>query len=454
MSSCELRDEYLRIVTEFPQFDRAGRRRAAEYMATSEAIYQGEVSDFLYVPKMYTRTDTQRFQEIATTTCTILKKVIRQYLNNPSYRRLFDFSEQLEELILADPGYDSAIPIIRIDIFYDEVSGDFKFCEFNTDGSSAMNEDREVTNALALTPSFEAFAQHHNLQAFELFDSWVDTFCDIYASSTNAKQSPNIVIVDFLDISTPIELERFADHFKARGLNIEVCDIRNLSFDGTALHSPTGMTIDAIYRRAVTADIMKYADQVTDFLNAYLAQAATLIGSLRTQIPHTKLSFEVLHHPETFAILTKAEQDFIAAHVPYTIRLDSQQGDFGDILANKDRWIIKPLDSYGSKGVWAGKELDQKSWENLIRAASENHDHIAQHYVEQFTAANIESGFTLPANEKPIEIDGLPQIKQYRDLTGLFVYDGQFRGLLARAGLQDRICAAAAGKTLGTFQVT
>ncbi|MCL2606799.1 MAG: carboxylate--amine ligase, partial [Coriobacteriia bacterium] len=152
MSSCELRDEYLRIVTEFPQFDRAGRRRAAEYMATSEAIYQGEVSDFLYVPKMYTRTDTQRFQEIATTTCTILKKVIRQYLNNPSYRRLFDFSEQLEELILADPGYDSAIPIIRIDIFYDEVSGDFKFCEFNTDGSSAMNEDREVTNALALTP--------------------------------------------------------------------------------------------------------------------------------------------------------------------------------------------------------------------------------------------------------------------------------------------------------------
>ena len=40
--------------------------------------------------------------------------------------------------------YDCNIPIARIDIFYDEETGGFKFCEFNTDGTSAMNEDREL----------------------------------------------------------------------------------------------------------------------------------------------------------------------------------------------------------------------------------------------------------------------------------------------------------------------
>ena len=477
----ELRERYLQTVKSLPELDREGRRIAAQYMCHSEAVYQGEVSDFLYVPKLYTKRECKRFQEIATTTYAILEKIIAAYIDDPAYRSYFGFSQELEELILVDPGYELAIPIIRIDIFYDEDSGDFKFCEFNTDGSSAMNEDRETTNALALTPSFKAFAALHKdkfeLTGFELFDSWVDTFLDIYTSSAcaktanNAAQSssvkgakPNVVISDFMDISTPIEIERFAKHFEARGLQVEVCDIRDLRFDKThtcengevrpALVTPSGMKVDALYRRAVTTDIMKYYDEVSDFLDAYKAGAFTLIGSFRTQLPHTKLSFEVLHMPETLTLLSNDEQDFIKSHVPYTLRLSEGLSDLADIVNNKDKWIIKPLDSYGSKGVWAGRELEQAKWEELISTGATNQDLIAQHYIEQYAAANLESGFSLPAQEKPTEIDGLPTVKNYRDLTGLFVYAGEFKGLLARAGLQDRICAAAAGKTLGTFQVS
>jgi len=456
-SAKELREEYLRVVEGLPRLDRTGRELAAGYMTQSEAVYQGEVSDFLYVPKMYTARDIERFQEIATTTYTILEKIIQHYVDNPNYRKHFDFPQSLEELILLDPGYGCTIPIIRMDIFYNEDSGDFKFCEFNTDGSSAMNEDREVSNALALTPSFKTFTQNHNLHPFELFDSWVDALLKIYAETADARRSPdkkpNIVIADFLDISTPLELKRFSDYFRARGLQAEVCDIRSLRFNGTTLQTSSGMVVDALYRRAVTGDIMKHLDQVGDFLAAYRAKAFTLIGSFRTQIPHSKLSFEILHLPETRALLTSTEQDFICAHVPHTVRLSPKLSDLiSNIINNKHDWIIKPLDSYGSKGVWAGRELDQKSWENLIRKTAATEDHIAQHYVEQFTAPNLESGFILSANKKPVELDGLPSVKEYRDLTGLFVYAGKFKGLLARAGQQDRICAAAAGKTLGTFR--
>ena len=486
-STHELRKEYRGIVESFPELDRAGRKAAARYMCFSEAVYKGEVADFLYVPKLYTTGDCERFQEIATITYGILEKVINAYVDNPDYRRCFGFSKELEELILLDPGYNTTIPMIRIDIFYDEDTGDFKFCEFNTDGSSAMNEDREASTALTLTPSFEkfeAYCAHAGLSIsnFELFESWVDTFLDIYASALrgednrssagsepnnelsklrrNRQANPNIVITDFMDISTPIEVERFAKHFKARGLRVEVCDIRDLRFDtDTAgepvLRTPSGMPVDAVYRRAVTADIMKHYNQVTDFLDAYRAGVCVLIGSFRTQMPHTKLSFEVLHLPETLALLTEAEQAFVKAHVPYTLRLRSGMdlGILDEIITAKDRWIVKPLDSYGSKGVWAGRELEPAEWENLIHAGAEEESLIAQHYIEQYTAPNLESGFDLPAQKEPLEHGELPTIREYRDLTGLFVYAGQFKGLLARAGLQDRICAAAAGKCLGTFKV-
>ncbi|MCL2403724.1 MAG: tubulin--tyrosine ligase family protein [Coriobacteriia bacterium] len=479
MNTTELRDAYLKIVEGLPQLDRAGREMAAEYMTHSEAVYKDEVSDFLYVPKLYTNHERERFQYIASTTVGILEKLIQEYLANPDYRKNFDFPAELEELILLDPGYSCPIPIIRIDIFYNEDSGDFKFCEFNTDGSSAMNEDREASNALALTPSFKAFSKQLAdvgliLESFELFDSWVDGFLEIYADSVQARKEvagnkqqsprpaqPNIVISDFMDISTPIEIERFAQHFRAHGLQVEVCDIRDLRFEASsaatedkpALLTPSGMRVDALYRRAVTGDIMKHYDEVGDFLDAYRAEAFTLIGSFRTQLPHTKLSFEVLHLPQTLALLTEDEQVFVQAHVPYTARLNAELPRLREVLNNKDAWIIKPLDSYGSKGVWAGRELDQDTWEDLIHNSASRQDHIVQEYVEQYSAPNLESGFSLPAMKKPVEQDGLPQIKEYRDLTGLFVYKGQFKGLLARAGLQDRICAAAEGKCLGTFKV-
>ncbi|MCL2437926.1 MAG: hypothetical protein FWC99_02380 [Coriobacteriia bacterium] len=483
MNTTELRNEYLKIIENLPELDQIGRESAAHYMCYSEAIYKDEVADFLYVPKLYTARERTHFQQIATTTLGILEKIVKAYLDDPEYRTHFDFPKELEDLILLDPGYSSAIPLIRIDIFYDEDSGDFKFCEFNTDGSSAMNEDREATNALALTPSFEAFSaklahEGFTLEGFELFDSWVDTFLDIYADSAqNAKNNinnrqgaqgvrptrllpakPNVVISDFMDISTPVEIERFAKHFEARGLQVEVCDIRDLRFEADSkseplLRTPSGMRVDALYRRAVTGDIMKHYEQVTDFLDAYRAGAFTLIGSFRTQLPHTKLSFEVLHLPQTLDLLTKEEVTFVQAHVPYTVRLSAELPVLDEIVQNKDVWIIKPLDSYGSKGVWAGRELSKDAWEDLIRSSVVNQDHIAQKYIEQYSAPNLESGFFLPAMKKPTLKDGLPAVRKYRDLTGLFVYGGQFKGLLARAGLQDRICAAAEGKCLGTYKV-
>ena len=46
--------------------------------------------------------------------------------------------------------------------------------------------------------------------------------------------------------------------FRQKGMECEICDIRELVYENGRLKTPTGMEIDAIYRRAVTSDIVKH----------------------------------------------------------------------------------------------------------------------------------------------------------------------------------------------------
>ena len=54
-------------------------------------------------------------------------------------------------MIMRDPGYACSIPMLRIDVLYNEENNNFYFVELNTDGTTGMNEDRVLNEALALT---------------------------------------------------------------------------------------------------------------------------------------------------------------------------------------------------------------------------------------------------------------------------------------------------------------
>ena len=82
-----------------------------------------------------------RFREITEISIRIFEKVIAAYRRNPEYRKLFPFSGELEELILLPAPYDGELAIARLDLFYDQDSGEFRFCEINTDGTAAMLRD-------------------------------------------------------------------------------------------------------------------------------------------------------------------------------------------------------------------------------------------------------------------------------------------------------------------------
>ena len=142
--------------------------------------------------------------------------------------------------------------------------------------------------------------------------------------------------------------------------------------------------VDAIYRRAVTADIMAHYPEVTDFLNAVRDDAVFAAGAFATQIIHTKWLFHVLHLDRTKAFLTESENAFIKAHVPFTTEFSLEYISLDEVREKKDQFMLKPMDAYASKGIYAaGRECTEQKWKELTEKLY-GKGYICQQYCEQY----------------------------------------------------------------------
>lgn len=412
------------------------------YIESETARYHGYFVRTLYMPKMFTEDMAEYIEKNACVMHRILEKVILMYRQNAQYRKLFGFDERLEQLILRPSHYDCLLPMARIDIFFNEDDYSFKFCEFNTDGSSAMNEDKELNEAISRTAAFKKFQEHYSVRTYELFNSWVREFRRIYSTYDKAEENPYVAIVDFFTDGISREFINFKKAFEDAGLECEICEITDLTYDGNALISPTGHRIDAVYRRAVTCDIMRNYDKVLPFINAALDNSVCIVGDFMTQVAHNKIVFKILHDPMTADFLTDEEIKYVAEHIPYTVSLTEDTVKEHDVLNTKNRWVIKPEDSYASNGVFAGVEAEtDEEWQKRVKEASGKH-YLLQEYCEPYASWNID-----------ITHDENAEYRKYSNITGIYMYGGKFAGLYSRIARNSIISTQYSEMSLPTVVV-
>lgn len=440
--SQQIVNQYIFLINDNTEKNMHGALALKENMERSALYFRNRcTAKTLAIPKIYTPQTISKFKETVQTAYGIFTKVIRQYLICRDYRKLFPFSKELEELILIPNGYESLLPMARFDIFFHEDTGDFYFCEVNTDGTSAMNEDRLLGKMLIDNPAHQQIIRRYDFYQFELFDSWVQTFLKLYKTYEKRKEKPNVAIVDFLDKGTLREFQEFALHFQKAGINCEICDIREFKFEEGKLISPRGNEIDAIYRRAVTSDILSNIEDVRPFITAVRKQAVFLAGSFCTQIIHNKWLFYILRHKETKTFLTEEENIFIEKHFPETLPFSKRFIDLSTVLLNKNDYILKPLDSYASNGVYAGVEFNNKTWQEKAKSVYEK-NYICQSYCPQYTTKNIDFAW------------GDGKWHSYINMTGLYVYNGNFSGIYSRLAQGNGIIASHRNeRTVPTFVV-
>ncbi len=426
-------DEYLRIIEDLDG-DIQSRRAAFSYMENSTAIVHYELAESSFVPRLFDRATYDEMKRVTEATFRICEKVMRRYLDEASYRSLFEYDERLADLILIPQRYDALLPFARFDIFLDEDTLKSGFCELNADGSSGMNEDRELNLSLAQSRTMREFARRHQVQTSDLFWTWVDEFIRIYDTFENRVEKPTFAIVDFMENAVVDEFKVYCTYFARRGYPCIVADVRDLVWDGEALRTKTGRRVDAIWRRSVTNDILEHWEESQPMIEATRAGAVALIGSFAGHIVHDKQIFDALFHPATRAFLTAEEARFVDEHVPQTKLLDDEHADLDEVRTNKDKWIIKPTDQYGASDVYAGQMHTQEEWESI---------------VERFANGAAGAPFLVQRYLMPFETEVLPIVKDmlerdaeqvprdtalYKNLSGLYCFNGTFAGVFSRLG--------------------
>lgn len=409
-----------------------------EKVKNSTAMYKGKPVPFLYMPKFYTEKDLEAFRGLSSTLMAILRKVIDRYIEDSNFRKKFGFSKLLENLILAEHGYNAKVPMARLDIFYRE-NGRFMFCELNADGSSAMNEDRELAKILSQSIPFKEMNKEYDIKPFELFDTWVNECIGIFKEFDEAIQKPNIAIVDFIDKGSPSEFEVFKKSFEKSGYKARIVDPRDLEYSNGKLYIDD-MEIDIVYRRLVTRDLIERASEIPDFIEAAKEGKVCIIGPIKSQIIHNKIIFKILHDNDTLEFFTDKERTFIKKHIPFTARFNKENFDMEELIKNKDSYILKPSDLYASRGVYSGKDFRNEEWrEKLLEC--DGKDYLIQEYYT-------------PAQSDLVEfVNGEIQISKFNNITGIYMYNEKLYGLYSRVGKNPIISGLHDCYTLPTFIV-
>lgn len=435
MSYNEISRDYINLIKSNPEAYIEDYRKIQDQVGNSTAIYKGQPVPFLYNPMFFSKEDLENFSDIGEAIIRIGNIVMGEYINNPEFRKKFKYSKDLEELILTDSGYDINYPIGRFDIFYKD-KDNFKFCELNTDGSSAMNEDNTLARILLESKGCKDFSDFYELEYFELIDSWVEKSLEIY-KTWNGKDKidkPNIAILDFMESATSVEFQLFKESFERSGYRAIIADPVDLEFRDGKLYRGD-YRIDMVYRRIVTFEAIERLDEIKDFIAAYKAGAFCSIGSFKSQLIHNKIIFKILHDEDSLNLLTKEDQDFVKNHIPYTREFIGGDEVFNHVVENKDKYIMKPLDLNASRGVYVGRDLSQEEWESRLRD-SFNSDYIYQEFV-------------LPYRREFVVIeDDKIEVEDFGSIIGLFMYKERLEGLYTRIGKENIISGLSSYYTL------
>ncbi len=62
-----------------------------------------------------------------------------------------------------------------------------------------MVRDLEYRKAIVHNPAHQAVLEQYDLQPFEVFDSWVKTFLELYKTYPKHVETPNVAIIDQRD---------------------------------------------------------------------------------------------------------------------------------------------------------------------------------------------------------------------------------------------------------------
>lgn len=458
LRSRSLSEEYLGILAELGG-DATGRDAAASYLASAHPVTHREgTPTWALSPKVLSAGEVGILREAAETMGRILDKVTRRYRDDADFRARFGLPAELEALALVPTGYEQAIPFARVDVLFDEETGDFTLAGVATDSSLGMSASVEVTRAVQLTEAYRRFAEAHpGIETFDVAAGVVDALRETYTSWANADagtrhpERPAVGIVDYPESASAEEFADVIARLADEGVFARFVDIRDLRIEEAAgqrrLVDSQG-PIACVYRRVLLSEMLEKPCPGADALvEAARRGLACVIGGFGTWPASTNALFSVLTSDAVEDVLDYSELAFVRAHVPETHVL-SRGCDLAPYLAEPERWLARPAGAYrANEAVWGGSCVDRDSWWRVLLGCAEEGGSV------ELRDSTYRSRVVLGAPAPGDKVDHGSEPVEVENLLGLYLFRGQFGGVYARGGYDDGLGPWSNRVTMGCLVV-
>lgn len=454
----ELEDEYLDLLRDLDG-DAEGRRLAASYLASAHPVANREgTPTWALTPKVLSGAELGILREAAETMGRILEKVTARYLDDADFRARFCLPAELEALTLIPTGYDRLVPFARVDVLFDEGTGDFALAGVATDSSLGMTSSVEVTRAAQLTETYRRFAERHpGIETFDVTGGVIDALRETYMSWANADsgtkhpERPTVGIVDYPESATASEFADIVERLADEGVFARLVDIRDLRIEEAGGHRrlvDSQGPIACVYRRVLLSEMLEKPGEGVDALvEAARRGLACVIGGFGTWPVSTNALFAVLSSDAVEGVLDHEELAFVRAHVPET-HLLSRGCDLTPYLAEPERWLARPAGAYRANEAVAGASCADRDdwWRVLLGCAEEGGvvQALGKTYRSPVVLGAPAAGDSADHGSEPVEVE---------NLTGLFLFRGEFGGVYARGGYDGEIGPWSNRVTMGCLVV-
>lgn len=299
---------------------------------------------------------------VSSTTCSIPKntfqqiqdfiKIIQKLSQNPIYiqKTLLSLPPDMATLQSANKGVFTTCD------FFNTEKG-LKLIEINTNGGGFL---------IALLQQF--LANPTEKKNNDILPNIKKIFLNEYELATGKKNPSTIVICDENPTQQGLysEMLGFQRLFNSFGWHCDICDPNDIIIDESSkkLKTKSGQKIDIIYNRHC------------DFYLNTPALAAIKEATIAKQVCLTPNPFNYALFADKQRLidlttadfldtvsLSETEQNNLNAIIPKSIRMNTLTND--DIHQNKAAYFFKPINSFGSKGVYSGKSISHTKIDSL-----------------------------------------------------------------------------------------
>lgn len=295
---------------------------------------------------------------------------------DPEFRTQFRLLDWEEQLLDIDPGFPHPSPTSRFDSFFVSEQ-ELKFTEFNTETPAGAGYSDALADIFYALPVFQEFQRRYDVRPVPCKPGIMHALLSTYADwRGNRTDPPRIAILDWREVPTFSEFVLFYDYFRANNIEARNVDPREVTYtDGKLMHGDYHITL--IYKRVLISELIERGGLDHPVVRAVRDGAVCMANTFRCKILFKKASFAVVSDEANAGLFTSEQLQAIRDHIPWTRVLEERKttidGQTVDLVpfvaANKDRFVLKPNDDYGGKGIVLGWTVDQPIWEQAVRHA-------------------------------------------------------------------------------------